>query len=167
MPDAHATLNPELLRARFVQLLPLLAEEWPDLNPVEVEATDGDAQALVELIASRTDQTRALTRRKVAELLSLLNPPPKRARATPGTRPPPSPSTPVSEPLDRLVISLEEYLDDLTRQVKRDVAPLALSSAREHMGLALLLAAGLGLTVGLFLGAMGYPREKTDDDAAG
>jgi len=157
-----APLDADLLRARFRQLLPLLAEEWPDLNAVELEATEGEADALVDLICSRTEQTRALTRRQLAELLALVSASPRRPRQAAAASAPPT-----IEPLDRLVQSLEEYLDDLTRQVKRDVAPLALNSAREHMGLALLLAGGFGLTLGLFLGAMGYPHEKLDDDATG
>lgn len=163
MPTSPSALNPDQLRARFAQLLPLLAEEWPDLNAVELEATAGDADALVELIATRTDQTRALTRRQLAELLTLVSTSPRRPR--PAAQSSAASSSPAVEPLDRLVHSLEEYLDDLTRQVKRDVAPLALNSARENMGLALLLAGGFGLTLGLFLGAMGYPHEKLDDDA--
>lgn len=57
------------------------------------------------------------------------------------------------------------HLDDIARQVKQDVTPLAVDTARQHIGLALLLAGGIGLMIGLFLGALGYPQEQADVDA--
>lgn len=164
MPSSAARLDaPRLdaaeLERRFESLLPLMQEEWPELAEAELRRIGPDADALVAHIAERTGQGRVMSRRLLAELLDLCAP--RAARPRPRAAPAAASG---SEPLDNLVASLEAWLDDLTRQVKREVAPMALNSARQHIGMALLLAGGLGLMVGLVLGALGYPHEKTDGD---
>ncbi|NOY24956.1 MAG: hypothetical protein GXP62_03700, partial [Oligoflexia bacterium] len=138
-----------------------------------VAGSAANADALVALIAGHSGHTRALTRQQLGELLDVATQPSPQDAPPPGAdrrdstsqaraRRPADPSP--LEPLDRLVRSLEEHLDDMARQVKQDVATLALDTARQHIGLALLLAGGLGLMVGLILGALGYPQEVEDGE---
>lgn len=157
----------------------LIREEWPGLDGARLEACEGRLDAVVVLVADHTERTRALTRRQLAELLAVALEPAPEPLPRPGPRVAPRPSAraadreplpPALEPFDRLLRSLEGHVDELTQQVKADVAPLAMDTARQHIGLALLLAGGLGLMLGLFLGALGYPQngkgfEGTDDDA--
>ena len=147
-------------------------DEWPDLDAAALDATAGDAEAVVSLVAAHTERTKVLTRRQLAELLAIATEPepepqpqPQRAKpARSASRRKPAPDeTSPTEPLDRLVRNLEEHLDDIARQVKQDVTPLAVDTARQHIGLALLLAGGIGLMVGLFLGALGYPQVPAED----
>lgn len=174
-PTPSHSLDPGAFQAAFALVLPLMRDEWPGLDPNTLAATEGDVDAVVALVAENTGQTRALCRRQLFELLALASehapepaaaPSPSRAaprRAARAPSPEPAEPSPV-EPLDRLVRNLEEHLDDIARQVKQDVAPLAVDTARQHIGLALLLSGGIGLMVGLFLGALGYPQEAGDVD---
>ncbi|MCK6507811.1 hypothetical protein L6R53_31340, partial [Myxococcota bacterium] len=142
-PSPAPALDPARLRAAFEQVRALALEEWPDLDAAALAETGGELELVVALIATHTGHTRAMTRRHLAELVSLaLDPepaptpaasPPPRARPA---RPRPAPRaraprpddddddgpSPV-EPLDRLVRSLEVHLDDIARQVKQDVTP--------------------------------------------
>lgn len=137
---------------------------------------------MVDLVAEHTLRSRALVRRQLGELLDLCEAPlPVRvSRVSPAAAPSPARPSPVApspvassptpsraepgpvDPIERLVVSLEGHLDDLTRQVKADVTPLAVATVREHVGLALLVAGGLGLMLGLVLGALGYPHSSPD-----
>lgn len=167
------SFDPQQVRAAWPELRALILDEWHDLDVAAVDETAGDADALVTLVAEHGERTRAMTRRLLAELLLLAReqqapaPPPSRAPRATSRRVQAAAATADSNPLDpfdRLVSSLEDHMEDLARQVKDDVTPLAVDTARRHLGLSLLLAGGIGLMVGLFLGALGYPH---DPDALG
>lgn len=159
----------------FAQVRPWILEEWPAVDADALDATGGDADAVVALVAESADLTRARTRRLLGELLEEATPSerPAAPRATRPAGPRPAAagsrdardagSSPL-DPFERLVGALEGHLDELAQQVKADVAPLAADTARKHLGLSLLLAGGIGLMVGLFLGALGYGGEAAAPD---
>lgn len=160
----HPTPDPQTFREAFAALRPLILDEWPDLGENALDETEGDLDQVTALIAEHAGRTKALTRRLLAELLGVVSekvrPPPPPRRSNRATR---EPESSVAEPVESLVSSLEAHLEDLTREVKRDVAPLAADTAREHLGLVLLLTAGIAFAVGLFLGALGYPHDQREE----
>jgi hypothetical protein len=176
-----ASPDPAAFQEAFGDLRSLILEEWPELDADELDTTEGALDRVVVLVAGVSGRTKAMSRRLLAELVevSALDAAPRPTPAPP-RRPAPPPARPmaraartepsVSEPVESLVTSLEAHLEALTREVKRDVAPLAADTAREHLGLVLLLTAGIAFAVGLFLGALGYPRDEekasTDEEEA-
>ncbi len=178
-------VDPTRFSAAFADLQGWILDEWPDLDPDALADTGGDLAAVVALVAEHTERTRAWSRQQLGELLDLATAPPpvevvsappprprrtsegaqarERAGATNGREADDRPL----DPIEKLMSSLEGHLDELTQQVKADVAPLAVDTARQHLGLALLVSGGLGLMLGLFLGALGYPHaglpEEIDD----
>ena len=146
----------------------MILEEWPQLEVGALDATGGQFALVVSLVAEHTGRTRAMSRRLLGELLALLEappePPPRAHRPPPrARRASEEPAHPL-DPIEKLVVSLEGHLEDLTQQVKADVTPLAVATARQHVGIAMLLAGGLGLMLGLFLGAMGFPHDSADEE---
>jgi hypothetical protein len=155
--DSKADPEAERFCARFDELRKLILEEWPDLEAEALQGTQGRLDRVAALVAARTGRTRAHSRRQLREILAELDPPSEpRPRARRDAREP-EPRPP--DPLERLFVSLESHLEDLTRQVKSDVTPLAVDTVRQHVGVALLIAGGLGMLLGLFLGALGFPHE--------
>lgn len=168
LADKGPTSDAARFAARFDQLRPGILEEWPELDAEVLDGTAGELERVVALVAERTGRTRAVSRRLLRELLAEVDAPaaPPAARTPrPANR---EPEPPHLDALERLFTTLESHLDDLTRQVKADVAPLALDTVRQHMGMALLIAGGLGVMLGLALGALGFPHagaEKEGGDA--
>ncbi|MES2641094.1 MAG: hypothetical protein V4850_16520 [Myxococcota bacterium] len=156
--------NPDAGRfqALFQELREPILEEWPDLEADALDATGGQLELVVVLVAEQTGRTRAVSRRLLRELMAELETPPeprprpRRAAREPEPRP--------LDPLERLFVSLESHVEDLTKQVKADVTPLAVDTVRQHLGVALLLAGGLGLMLGLFLGALGFPHKDAREE---
>lgn len=154
--------NPDAARfeARFEELRVLILEEWPDVEVDALDATGGQFELVAALVAEATGRTRAVSRRQLRELLAELDPPSEpRPRAPRAAREPRH-----LDPLERLFVTLESHLEDLTKQVKADVTPLAVDTVRQHMGLALLIAGGLGMMLGLALGALGFPHQPAGDE---
>ena len=141
----------------------MILEEWPSLDAEALDATGGQLELVVALVAEETGRTRAVSRRQLRELVAELEPPPEPRPPAPAA--PPAPPDPARlDALDRLFNTLESHLDDLTRQVKADVAPVALDTVREHVGIALLIAGGVGVMIGLTLGALGFPHAGAEEE---
>ena len=141
---------------------PLILEEWPGIDPGALDSTEGDLERTVALVVDASGRTRAMSRLLLTELLVVGGGAPRTAsppRRAPIRR---RNESGVAEPIESLVSSLEGHLEALAHEVKSDMAPLAAKTAREHLGLVLLLTAGIGLVVGLFLGALGYPHDEPD-----
>lgn len=176
----HASPDPQIFHDLFGQLSPLILDEWPTIEAADLEATEGVLDGVVVLVAEASGRTRAKSRQLLGELIEVVQqpmraapptprpPPPQPPAPVPPERPPPrrEPESRVAEPVESFIASLEGHLEDLTREVKRDVAPLAADTAREHLGLVLLLTGAIGFALGLFLGALGYPHDNPSEEAA-
>lgn len=169
LPDKGTNPDAARFQARFDQLREPILEEWPGVDGEALDATGGQLELVVALVAEHTGRTHALTRRLLRELMAELDLPPEpRPQVRSVAR---EPEPPHLDALDRLFNTLESHLDDLTKQVKSDVTPLAVDTVRQHLGLALLIAGGLGMMLGLTLGALGFPhagagKEDADGDAS-
>lgn len=131
----------------------LVLEEWPGLDPAALDAAldaaQGGSDALVALLAEHSGHTRALARRKLAELEQLVAEP-----AAPG-----APLGDLRRRAEGALSQLEERARKLRAQVEQDVVPQAeakFKEAEDHIKqnllVSLLVAMGFGLLVGLILG---------------
>jgi hypothetical protein len=156
--------NPDAARfeARFGQLRVQILEEWPEVEVEALDATGGQLELVVAQIAEATGRTRAVSRRQLRELMAELDPPSEPRLRTRRTAREPEPRH--LDPLERLFVTLESHLDDLTKQVKSDVTPMALDTVRQHVGISLLIAGGLGMMLGLALGALGFPHPPAGNE---
>jgi ElaB/YqjD/DUF883 family membrane-anchored ribosome-binding protein len=118
-------------RERFEALLPALQKEWPEVARHTLEATRGSFDHAVEVISRQTGATSAGVRRQLGDLLN----------ATGGQ------AQQVVDSLKPLEEQLEQLLDDLNSTLR----PKIEKPVRERPLLALGVAAGVGLIVGLLL----------------
>lgn len=147
---------------QFLALMPLMLEEWPQLNQDELLATDGDLDRVITYVAHQTEHTQTLVRRHLQELASLVEP-------LEPTQPPPSSSdsnptvaVPAAAPadtdaatpssIDQLLSDLESRTDQLMQDFKAEMLPELEKKARSNLGMSLLIALGLGVILGLLLG---------------
>ena len=148
----------------FDKLIALIREEWPGVAEADLRETGGDVDRVVALVARVTEHTKALARRQVAELASLVE----------ATEDAPSSAT------DALAARVEAALRRLEQQtaglrgqasdvvgraselagranevadhVRRDLVPEAEEKVRENLLTSLLVALGLGMILGLIVG---------------
>ena len=128
-----ATADP--LREHFQALLPLLQQEWPEIARERWEATCGSLEELVQLIAGQTSHTRTVVRAQLLELVNHVG----RIRETP-------------KAWDEVLHPLEERLDTLLDELRRDLRPRLERSIRQQPLWSLSVAVLAGLVTGLLLG---------------
>lgn len=133
-PEAPAALAGGLaaaVREQFDALLPRIQREWPDLARHTLEATRGSLDPLVEVISRHSGVASGTVRRQLGELLQIGG----------------EQAGQVAENLRPLEEQLESLLDDLRATLR----PRLEKPVREKPLLALGIAAGVGLLVGLLL----------------
>ena len=132
-PSEAATTDP--LREHFQALLPLLQQEWPEIARERWEATRGSLEELVQLIATQTSHTRTIIRSQLLELLNHLG----RIGEEPRT-------------WEEALHPLEEQLDTLVDELRRDLAPRLKRKIQQRPLLSLSVAVLAGFVTGLLLG---------------
>ncbi|HBP54216.1 MAG TPA: hypothetical protein DD643_07770 [Synechococcus sp. UBA8638] len=115
--------------------MPLLQQEWPEIARERWEATRGSLEELVQLIASQTSHTRTIIRAQLLELVDHLG----RIRERPRT-------------WEEALHPLEEQLDTLMEELRRDLAPRLKRKIRQQPLLSLSVAILAGFVTGLLLG---------------
>jgi len=118
-------------RDRFEALLPTIQHEWPEVARQTLEATRGSLDEVAEVIAQQTGKTATVVRVQLQELLQVASDQTSRLASTLG-------------PLER---QLEDLLDELNASLR----PRIEKPVRERPLLALGLAGGVGLLLGLLL----------------
>ncbi|MFM1800079.1 MAG: hypothetical protein RLZZ117_2357 [Cyanobacteriota bacterium] len=118
-------------RERFESLLPTIQRQWPEVARQTLEATRGSFDQLVEVISRQTGGT---TPRVKQQLLDLIEATTHQAQQ-------------VGDSLKPLEDQLEQLLDELNRTLR----PKLEKPVRERPLLALGIAAGVGVLVGLLL----------------
>ena len=118
-------------RERFEALLPALQKQWPEVARHTLEATRGSFDHAVEVISRQTGATSAGVRRQLDDLLH-----------TTGDQ--------AHQVVDSLK-PLEEQLEHLLDELNSTLRPKIEKPVRERPLLALGVAAGVGLIVGLLL----------------
>ena len=130
LDTATATVQHQF-RERFEALLPTIQQQWPEVARQTLEATRGSLDEVAEVIAAQTGKTASVVREQLQELLQLAGEQTHRLAST-------------LEPLER---QLEDLLDDLNATLR----PRIEKPVRERPLLALGLAGGVGLLIGLLL----------------
>ena len=118
-------------RDRFETLLPSIQREWPEVARHTLEATRGSFDQVVEVIARQSGGTVAGVRRQLVDLLQVTT----------------EQASQVADSLRPLEEQLESLLDELNSTLR----PRIEKPVREKPLLALSVAAGVGLIVGLLL----------------
>ena len=117
---------------RFESLLPRIQERWPDVARQTLEATRGSLDEMVRVIAQQTSEGSPYgIREQLEELLSV---------ASDRTRD-------FADSLEPLEKQLEELLDDLNSTLR----PRIEKPVRNRPLLAIGMAAGIGVILGLLL----------------
>lgn len=118
-------------RERFEALLPTIQREWPEVARQTLEATRGSFDEVAEVIAAQTGKTVAVVTDQLQDLLQVAGEQTSRLAHT-------------LEPLEH---QLEDLLDELNATLR----PRIEKPVRERPLLALGLAGGVGLLLGLML----------------
>ncbi|MCP9773420.1 DUF883 family protein [Synechococcus sp. Tobar12-5m-g] len=129
-PDP-STVNHDRFRERFDTLLPTIQREWPQVARETLEATRGSFDDVVAVIAEQTGRTASGVQHQLGELLKV---------ATDQTR----------HLADRIG-PLEEQLENLLDELNTTLRPRIEKPVRERPLMALGIAAGVGVVVGLLL----------------
>jgi ElaB/YqjD/DUF883 family membrane-anchored ribosome-binding protein len=133
-PVAEKLAPPPLqvaFRERFEALLPALQKQWPEVARHTLEATRGSFDHAVEVISRQTGATSSGVRRQLGDLLHATT----------------DQAHHVAESLKPLEEQLEHLLDELNTTLR----PKIEKPVRDRPLLALGMAAGVGLIVGLLI----------------
>ena len=120
-----------LFREQFEQFLPMIQREWPEVARHTLEATRGSLDTVVEVIARQTGRTSDGVKDQLLDLLTLGE----------------DQAQQWADSLRPLEEQLEQLLDDLNTTLR----PRIEKPVRERPLMALGLAAGVGLLLGLML----------------
>ncbi|SBO44674.1 DUF883 family protein [Cyanobium sp. NIES-981] len=126
-PEQHQ----DTFRERFDALLPTIQREWPQVARQTLEATRGSFDEVAEVIASQTGRTVTLVKHQLVELLDVAG----------------AQTSRIADHLAPLEKQLEGVLDDLNATLR----PRIEKPVRERPLMAIGIAAGVGVLVGLLL----------------
>ncbi len=127
--DAQQVQNQ--FRERFESLLPSIQKEWPDVARHTLEATRGSFDHVVEVISHQSGVTASGVKQQLLDLVNVTG----------------EQAGHVVDALRPLEDQLEHLLDDLNTTLR----PRIEKPVRERPLMALGIAAGVGLVVGLLL----------------
>jgi ElaB/YqjD/DUF883 family membrane-anchored ribosome-binding protein len=130
----------------FEKLVPLIVGEWPDVQADALAETKGDYEAVVTLIARKTEHTRALVRRQLAELEGLARAPATGDGESNGDE---------LQRLRKLVERIQERSREVSEYVHDKMLGDAEKKVRQNPLVALLWALGVGLLLGFILRGSG------------
>jgi hypothetical protein len=133
-PPAGAGTSQQLqsqFRERFESLLPSIQKEWPEVARHTLEATRGSFDHVVEAISRQSGLTTAGVKQQLLDLVAVTG---EQAGHVVDTLRP-----------------LEEQLENLLDELNSTLRPKIEKPVRERPLMALGIAAGVGLLVGLLL----------------
>ena len=123
--------SPEGFRERFETLIPTIQREWPAVARQTLEATRGSFDEVAEVIASQTGRTAAGVKDQLWELLEVAS----------------GQTSRLADNLAPIEAQLESLLDELNASLR----PRIEKPVRERPLMAIGIAAGVGVVLGLLL----------------
>ncbi|MBI4954605.1 MAG: hypothetical protein HY908_21450 [Myxococcales bacterium] len=129
----------------FDKLVPLIRNEWPEVEAEALDKTGGDFEQVVTLVAKKTEHTKTLVRKQLTELQSVSHEEPGTAGELGRLR----------KIVDRLQARSHEISEKMLADAKKKVSDNPLT--------ALLMALGLGLVLGFLLRGFGRGRRAGGD----
>ncbi|MEY4800410.1 MAG: hypothetical protein RLZZ274_13 [Cyanobacteriota bacterium] len=123
--------SPEGFRERFETLIPTIQREWPAVARQTLEATRGSFDEVAEVIADQTGRTAAVVKDQLWELLEVAS----------------GHSSRLADNLAPIEAQLESLLDELNASLR----PRIEKPVRERPLMAIGIAAGVGVVLGLLL----------------
>lgn len=132
-------LSDDAFRASFGTMKDAILGEWPSVDGEALTATEGDLEKVVALVAAKTEHTKTLVRKHLAELQSLQSEEKSAAKKWAGQ------ATDVFE-------KFEKRTADLVKELRGTVLVNAKDKVEKNLLVSLLMALGLGLLLGLVFG---------------
>ena len=123
--------SPEGFRDRFETLIPSIQREWPAVARQALGATRGSFDEVVEVIASQSGRTATVVKDQLLELLEVAG----------------GQTSRLAENLAPIEAQLESLLDELNSSLR----PRIEKPVRERPLLAIGIATGVGVLLGLLL----------------
>ena len=123
--------SPERFRERFETLIPTIQREWPAVARQTLEATRGSFDEVAEVIASQTGRTAAVVKDQLLELLEVAS----------------GQTSRLADNLAPIEAQLESLLDELNASLR----PRIEKPVRERPLMAIGIATGVGVVLGLLL----------------
>ncbi|WP_320666621.1 glycine zipper domain-containing protein [Prochlorococcus sp. MIT 1307] len=130
-PNNDQNLSDQWFSDRFESLLPRIQEHWPDLAKQTLEATRGSLDEVVRVISQHSGKNTQGVQEQLEDLFH---------SATDKTKD-------IAESLEPLEKQLEELLDELNSTLR----PRIESPVRERPLLAIGIAAGIGIVLGVLM----------------
>jgi ElaB/YqjD/DUF883 family membrane-anchored ribosome-binding protein len=128
----HAPAAPGF-RERFDSLLPEIQRHWPDVARQTLEATRGSFDDVAHVIAEQSGRTVTAVKQQLLELVDVAGDQTQR--------------------LGQTLQPLEQQLESLLDELNATLRPRIEKPVRERPLLAIGLAAGVGVLLGLLLGS--------------
>ncbi len=153
MEKARAEDAADAFKRAFASVSPLVLEEWPGLDQDALAATEGDFDRVTSLVVNHTDRTRVVVRRKLGELLAVIERGDGEKR-TNGVHALPDRAKGVVDQMDDVLAAikrLESFASEEAKRVGAKMIPAAEAKVQKSPWVSLLLALGLGLILGLWL----------------
>lgn len=128
----------------FAELVPLLVEEYEQVDRDTLERTEGDYGQVVALLADKTGKTKVRIKRELADLRDLAGEP------SPGKR----------EQLRIMLEKVQAKSNEIADYVRQQMMVDAKSKVGENPLVSLAMAVGLGFLLGFLLRGLGG-RERS------
>ena len=130
-PANTSGLSDQWLTERFETLLPKIQELWPEMAKQTLEATQGSFDELVEVISLHSGKTTSGVKEQLEELFNTAS----------------SQTKTIAQSLEPLEKQLEDLLDELNSTLR----PRIEKPVRQRPILAIGIATGIGVLLGLIL----------------
>lgn len=138
---AGTPFSAETFKSSFGALEAAILAEWPTVDREALAATAGELDQVIDLVAIKTEHTRTLVRRQIAELAQIVEGAPQPANAK-QTR------------AEKLLEAWQKRTQDLAKELRENVLANAEKKVKENVFTSILVALGLGLVLGFLFGGL-------------
>ncbi len=139
-------ISARTFKTDFDRVAPLIREEWPEVEQDALLETGGTLEKVVDLVAGKTERTKALVKRQLRELHEI---------ATTAGKEKPSLDGALHEIEARareILEKIEAKGGEAAAQIKKEVVPKAEEKVKENLLTSLLITLGFGFILGILFG---------------